>query len=341
MTAPTRHIGIRHIGVVGGGAWGTALAALACEADPAEGRSLLWARNPEVIADINTRQTNRLYLAGVALPNTLQATGDLAALKDCDALILAVPAQSLRDFAARIRDEIGGSAPLVIAAKGIEIGSGLLPAEVLAEVLPDRPLAVLTGPTFAAEVAHGLPAAATLACENAALGAALVQRLGRATFRPYLSDDLIGAQIGGAVKNVLAIACGIVIGRRLGDNARAALITRGLAEMARLAEALGARRETVTGLSGLGDLVLTCSGPQSRNLSLGIALGEGRALAMIMGARRTVAEGVHTARAIGTLAAKHGIEMPICAAVDAVLHADAGIDAMLAALLARPFKSEE
>ena len=172
------------------------------------------------------------------------------------------------------------------------------------------------------------------------LGAALVQRLGRPTFRPYLSDDVIGAQIGGAVKNVLAIACGIVIGRKLGDNARAALITRGLAEMPRLGLALGAKRETLMGLSGLGDLVLTCSGTQSRNLSLVIGLGVGKTLAEIMGARRSVAEGVHTARAIEALALKHGVDMPICAAIDAVLHRQASIDHMLAALLARPFKTE-
>jgi glycerol-3-phosphate dehydrogenase (NAD(P)+) len=327
---------MKKMGVIGGGAWGTALAALSAE----QGDTLLWARNAEVVGSINGSHSNPLYLPDVKLPAALKATGDLAALKDCNALVLAVPAQTLRSFADTIRAALPIAAPIVIAAKGIEISTGLLPAEVLAELLPGRQLAILSGPNFASEIARGLPAASTLACADAALGAALVQRLGRATFRPYLSDDVTGAQIGGAVKNVLAIACGIVIGRRLGDNARAALITRGLAEMTRLGLALGARRETLMGLSGLGDLVLTCSGTQSRNLSLGIALGEGQALETILSARRTVAEGVHTARAIEALALKHGVDMPICAAVDAVLHKAAGIDDMLAALLARPFKME-
>jgi len=324
------------IGVIGGGAWGTALAALSAE----QGNTLLWARNAEVVDSINATHTNPLYLPDVKLPATLRATARLADLKDCDALVLAVPAQTLRPFAEAIRNALPLKAPIVIAAKGIEISTGLLPGDVLAELLPGRPLAILSGPNFATEVARGLPSASTLACADAALGAQLVQRLGRPTFRPYLSDDVIGAQIGGAVKNVLAIACGIVIGRKLGDNARAALITRGLAEMSRLGLALGAKRETLMGLSGLGDLVLTCSGTQSRNLSLGIALGEGKTLEQIMGARRTVAEGVHTARAIEALAGKHGVDMPICAAVDAVLHKFASIDETLAALLARPFRTE-
>ncbi len=327
---------MKKIGVIGGGAWGTALAALSAE----QGETLIWARNADVVRNINAAHANPLYLPDVKLPENLKATGDLAALQDCDALVLAVPAQTLRQFADAIRTNLPVPAPIVIAAKGIEISTGLLPSDVLADVLPGRPLAILSGPNFASEVARGLPSASTLACADEALGAALVQRLGRPTFRPYLSDDVTGAQIGGAVKNVLAIACGIVIGRKLGDNARAALITRGLAEMSRLGLALGAKRETLMGLSGLGDLVLTCSGTQSRNLSLGIALGEGNTLEQIMGARRTVAEGVHTARAIEALAGKHSVDMPICAAVDAVLHKSTAIDETLAALLARPFRTE-
>lgn len=324
------------VGVIGGGAWGTALAALSA----AQGDTLLWARNPDVVAMINRDHANAAYLPDVTLPENLKATGSLKDLGDCGALVLAVPAQSLRDFAAQIAKQLPGHAPIVIASKGIEIASGLLPSEVLASLLPNRPLAILTGPNFAAEIARGLPAAATLACADQGIGERLVQRVGRPTFRPYLSDDVIGAQIGGAVKNVLAIACGIVIGRSLGDNARAALITRGLAEMTRLGLALGAKRETLMGLSGLGDLVLTCSGPQSRNLSLGVALGEGKTLAEIMAGRRTVAEGVHTAKALQVLAKVKHVELPICAAVDAVLHHGASIDDMLAALLSRPFKAE-
>lgn len=327
---------LNRIGVIGGGAWGTALAALSAE----QGDTILWARNTDVVDSINRSHSNPLYLPDVQLPIALKATGDLGDLKDCNALVLAVPAQTLRSFADAIRHALPLDAPLVIAAKGIEISTGLLPSEVLGELLPGRKLAILTGPNFASEVARGLPAASTLACADTELGTALVQRLGRPTFRPYLSDDVIGAQIGGAVKNVLAIACGIVIGKQLGDNARAALITRGLAEMSRLGLALGAKRETLMGLSGLGDLVLTCSGTQSRNLSLGIALGEGRTLEQIMAGRRSVAEGVHTARAIEALAGKHGVDMPICTAVDAILHRNERIDSMLAALLARPFKTE-
>lgn len=324
------------VGVIGGGAWGTALAALGTE----QGEAILWARNADVVAMINRDHANAAYLPDATLPASLKATADLDDLRDCGALVLAVPAQSLRDFAAQIGRHLPGHAPLVIASKGIEMASGLLPSEVIASVLPNRPIAILTGPNFAGEVARGLPAAATLACADAALGERLMQRLGRPTFRPYLSDDVIGAQIGGAVKNVLAIACGIVIGKALGDNARAALITRGLAEMTRLGLAMGAKRETLMGLSGLGDLVLTCSGPQSRNLSLGIALGEGRTLSEIMAGRRTVAEGVHTARALQVLAKQKSVELPICAAVDAVLHQGADIEDMLTALLARPFKAE-
>lgn len=324
------------VGVIGGGAWGTALAALSAE----QGDTVLWARNADVVAMINRDHANAAYLPDVTLPSSLKATGDLKALSDCGALVLAVPAQSLREFGAQIAKQLPGHAPVVIASKGIEIASGLLPSDVLSMVLPNRPLAILTGPNFAAEVARGLPAAATLACADSGIGERLMQRLGRPTFRPYLSDDVIGAQIGGAVKNVLAIACGIVIGRSLGDNARAALITRGLAEMTRLGLALGAKRETLMGLSGLGDLVLTCSGPQSRNLSLGMALGEGKTLNEIMAGRRTVAEGVHTAKALQVLAKAKDVELPICAAVNAILHHGAGIDEMLFALLSRPFKAE-
>jgi glycerol-3-phosphate dehydrogenase (NAD(P)+) len=230
--------------------------------------------------------------------------------------------------------------PVVICTKGIEEVSGALLSEVVAATLPHAPLAVMSGPTFAGEVARGLPTAVTLAAAEAALGARLIAALGTRSFRPYLSDDLIGAEIGGAVKNVLAIACGIVIGRKLGDNARAALITRGLAEMVRLALAKGARAESLMGLSGLGDLVLSCTGLHARSLSLGVALGEGKPLAEILAARRSVAEGVTSAAAATALAQRLGVDMPITAAVDAILHKGAAIDQAVADLLARPFKSE-
>jgi len=260
--------------------------------------------------------------------------------KAADALLLVTPAQHLRSACRSIRPHVAAGVPVVICAKGIELDTGCLMTEAVRAELPDAPLAVLSGPTFAAEVAKGLPTAVTLACADADIGRTLVEAIGGRTFRPYLSDDLVGAQVGGAVKNVLAIACGIVEGRRLGDNARAALITRGLAEIARLGLALGARAETLMGLSGLGDLTLTCSSLQSRNMSLGVALGQGRALAEILGERRSVAEGVYTAKAVTELAAAKGVDMPICAGVDAILNRGADLDRVIEGLMARPFKSE-
>ncbi len=329
---------MQRIGIIGGGAWGSALALTARRA----GRDIvLWVREAEVAAAINRDHLNPLFLPGVALDPGIVATVELAAaVHGADALLLVSPAQHLRGLVAALAPLVPARLPLVICVKGIEEQSGALMSEVVAELLPEAPLAVLSGPTFAAEVARGLPTAVTLASADRALGERLIAALGTRSFRPYLADDLAGAQIGGAVKNVLAIACGIVSGRRLGDNARAALITRGLAEMTRLARAKGGRPETLMGLCGLGDLVLTCTGLQSRNHSLGVALGEGRALAEILAERRSVAEGVTSAAAAAALARRLGVDMPITAAVDAILHHGAAIDGAVAGLLARPFKSE-
>jgi len=328
---------MQSIGIIGGGAWGTALGLVALRA----GRdALLWARETEVIAAINGRQENSLFLPGVALDPRLGATAELAEAADRDLLLLAAPAQHLRDIAGALAPHLKPGTPVVICAKGIEEHSGALLSEVVAEALPQARVALLSGPTFAVEVAKGLPTAITLAATDAALGQRLVQALGSRAFRPYYTDDVAGAQIGGAIKNVIAIACGIVLGRKLGDNARAALITRGLAEMARLALAKGGRAETLMGLSGLGDLTLTCTSLQSRNCSLGAALGEGKRLADILAARRSVAEGVTSAAAAAELAKRLGIEMPIVAAVDAILHRGAAIDAAIEGLLARPFRHE-
>ena len=255
-------------------------------------------------------------------------------------MLLAVPAQHLRAIGAALAAAAPAQVPVVVCAKGIEVATGALMTEIVAATLLGWPCAVLSGPTFAAEVARGLPTAVTLACADATLGRSLIDALGSRTLRPYLADDPVGAEIGGAVKNVLAIACGIVIGRGLGDNARAALITRGLAEIVRLARAKGGRAETLMGLSGLGDLTLTCTSLQSRNYTLGVALGEGQALAAILAGRRSVAEGVTSAPATLALAQRLGIDMPIAAAVDAILHRGAAIDAVIEALLARPFRSE-
>jgi len=325
------------IAVLGGGAWGTALAQAASQENH---DIVLWARDERLVAQINASHENPRYLPGLRLDPAIRATSDLAAVARAEILLLVVPAQHLRALAQRLAPVLLEERPLVICCKGIEQGSGALMSEVLGETLPGKPLAVLSGPTFAGEVARGLPCALTLACGEQSVGLPLLNTLGSRRFRPYLSDDVIGVEIGGAIKNVIAIACGIVIGRGLGENARAALITRGLAEVVRLSRAKGGRAETCMGLSGLGDLTLTCCGLQSRNFSLGVALGEGRALADVLAERHTVAEGVYTAEAVSSLAARLGVEMPICEAVHAVLNLGADLSETIAGLLARPFRTE-
>ena len=328
---------MQRIAVIGAGAWGTALAEMLA----AGGRDVrLWCRRPALAERITAGRENADYLAGLRLSANLTATAAAADLGDAELVLMVTPAQALGEVAAALAPHLPPAAPVLICAKGIERESLRLMSEVAEAVLPGRPLAVLSGPTFATEVARGLPTAVTLAAGDAALGRRLVAAIGGARFRPYLSDDPVGAEIGGAVKNVLAIACGIVIGRRLGDNARAALVTRSLAEMIRLAVARGGRAETLMGLSGLGDLTLTCNGIQSRNLSIGIALGEGRRLAELVAERRSVAEGVFSAAAVVALAGRLGVDMPIAAAVDAILNRGGDIDETIAGLLARPFRDE-
>jgi len=322
------------IGVIGAGAWGTALAQMLAS----DGREvILWAYEPEVVAAINAEHRNPLYLPSATLAPTIRATGDLGDLAEIDTVLVVTPAQVL----GRV---LGGLArpprDLVLCSKGIEAGTGRLMNDAAREASPGSAIAVLSGPTFAHEVAAGLPTAVTLACEGGrAQWERLAPAIARPAFRPYYSDDVTGAEIGGAVKNVLAIACGVVEGLALGQNARAALIARGFSEMLRFGEALGAETETLSGLCGLGDLVLTCSSTSSRNFSLGKALGEGARAADLMADRRTVAEGAHTAPVLADLAARRGIAMPIVAAVDAILK---GEDArkVVAALLARPLRAE-
>jgi glycerol-3-phosphate dehydrogenase (NAD(P)+) len=328
---------ISRIGIVGGGAWGTALAA----ALQRPGREvMLWAREPEVVRDINQTRENTIFLPGVRLPDGIAATNELTAVARSEALLLVVPAQYMRATARHLAPSVAAGTPTVICTKGIEQKTSALMSDIVAEVLPQAPVGMLSGPTFAGEVARGLPAAVTLAISDAAIGRTLVAAFGSARFRPYLSDDVIGAQIGGAVKNVLAIASGIVSGRGLGENARAAVITRGLHEMVRLGEALGARMETLMGLSGAGDLMLTCMSRKSRNFSVGYALGEGNSLADAMGGKPSVPEGVFSASAVIGLAQRMGVEMPISQAVDAVVNRGAAIDRMIEELLSRPFTSE-
>ena len=321
------------LGILGGGAWGTALAQVAVEG----GETLLWAREPEVVESINAVHENSLFLAGRALDPAIRATGDLADLGDCEALLVVTPAQHMRAVLAALPRL---AVPLILCAKGMEEASMKLMHDVAREAQPEAPVAVLSGPTFAHEVAARLPAAVTLAIEDEALGERLRARIARPWFRPYLSDDVVGAEIGGAVKNVLAIACGVVEGRGLGQNARAALISRGFAEMTRFGLARGARAETLAGLSGLGDLVLTCSSTSSRNFSLGKGLGEGRTAADLLADRRTVAEGAFTAPVLRRAANEAGVDMPIVDAVCALLAGHAGADEVVEQLLARPLRTE-
>jgi glycerol-3-phosphate dehydrogenase (NAD(P)+) len=329
--------GISHIGVVGGGAWGTALAMTARRAGRAV---MLWAREADVVAEINRDHRNDAFLPRHVLDPEIRASGALADLAAVDTVLLVTPAQHTRAVAAQLHGILPPDVPVIVCAKGIETDTGtLMPAAVQA-AMPGRTVAMLSGPTFAEEVARGLPTAITLACADADRGRALAAALATAAFRPYWSDDVVGAALGGAVKNVLAIACGIADGRKLGDNARAAVLTRGFAEMARLGVAMGAKLETMAGLAGLGDLTLTCNGPLSRNRSLGVAVGEGANAGAFLSARSSVAEGYYTAPVVADVARRHGVEMPICTAVAQVLHHGAEVEATIRALLARPLRGE-
>jgi glycerol-3-phosphate dehydrogenase (NAD(P)+) len=328
---------IRSVGVVGGGAWGTALAQVGARAGL---DVVLWAREADVVDAINTAHENTPFLPGAALDPGIRAVEVLAAVADCDLILAVAPAQHMRATLVALAPALRPGLPLVLCAKGIEQGSLKLMTEVAAETCPRCALAVLSGPSFAADVARGLPTAVTLACADAALGQAIAEALATPTFRPYWTHDLIGAEAGGAIKNVLAIACGVVEGRGLGRSAHAALVTRGFAELVRLAVALGAEARTLNGLCGLGDLVLTCSSPQSRNMSLGLALGRGATLREALGERRSVVEGVATAPAVRALARKLGVETPIASAMSAVLAGEVDLDAAIGGLLSRPLRSE-
>lgn len=323
------------LAVLGAGAWGTALALQAARAGR---RVTLWARDPARAAAIAAARENARYLPGVALPAGLVVTAELgAALRGAEAAILAVPAQHLRGFLAGLP---AAAPPLVLAAKGVEQASLLLPLEVVEAVRPGQAATVLSGPNFAHEVAAGLPAAAVVASRDPALRERLGDLLATPAFRLYGSDDPVGVQVGGAAKNVIAIAAGAVIGAGLGENARAALVTRGVAELSRLAVALGGKAETAAGLSGLGDLLLTACGPASRNTSLGMALGRGRGLAEVLAERVGVTEGVATAPAMVARAAAAGVELPICAAVADLLEGRLTVAEAMGRLLARPRRDE-
>lgn len=323
------------LAVIGGGAWGTALAQVAATG----GReTLLWALEDDVVAAVNAINENPIYLKGLKLDPAVRATSSFSELATADAWLVVTPAQHMR--AVLGRSPCPGK-PLILCSKGIEESSGKLLHDVAREVCPTSPVAVLSGPTFAHEVAAGLPTAVTLACEDRELGEALRARINLPHFRTYCTDDVAGAEVGGAVKNVLAIACGVAEGRGLGQNARAALIARGFAEMTRFGMAMGGRRETLAGLSGLGDLVLTCSSTSSRNFSLGVAIGEGGDPVELMKDRRTVAEGAHTAPVLDRLSKDLGIDMPLVEAVTMLLTGKVRIDELLTTMLERPPGDEE
>jgi glycerol-3-phosphate dehydrogenase (NAD(P)+) len=319
------------VSVIGAGAWGTALAGVAARA----GRKVtLYARDAAGAAEIATTRINP-RLPQVRLDASVAVTCEIARAATADIILIATPAQHLREAVAALAPHLARATPVIATAKGIERGSHKFMTEVIAETAPDASPAILSGPSFAEDVARGLPTAVTLAAKDEALARALVQALGSSTFRPYHTADVRGVEIGGAAKNVLAIAAGIVMGRNLGASAQAALTTRGFAELVRLGRACGARGETMAGLSGLGDLILTCASPQSRNLALGIALGRGQAPS-----RDKLAEGEFTAPVLIELAASQNVDMPVSHAVAAILRGAVTIDDAIESLLTRPFKAE-
>ena len=328
---------MKKAGVIGGGAWGTALAQVCARAGL---ETTLWAREADVVASVNTSHENTSFLPGIDLDPAIRATGDLAELAASDLVLAVAPAQHLRATLAAFAPHVRDGLQILLCAKGVEQGSLKLMTEVLAETIPRAAPAVLSGPSFAGEVARGLPTAVTLACPEEDCARDLAELIATPTFRPYFATDMIGAEAGGAVKNVLAIACGIVEGRGLGRSAHAALIPRGFSELTRLAVALGGQAETVAGLCGLGDLVLTCSSPQSRNMSVGLALGRGQTLEEALAGKLSVAEGVASAPAVRQLARKLGVDVPICEATAAILAGEVGVDEAIRGLLSRPLREE-
>lgn len=337
----------KSIAVVGAGSWGSALALTAAHA----GRNVtLWARRQDIVDEINLKHSNTRYLEGIELPEDLVATTDLAeAVANAGCVLMVTPSTTIREMARRLNGVLAPRVPVIVCAKGIELGTGKLMTEVAGEELPGHEVGALSGPTFADETAKRLPTAVTVASafnlktdtgDNDILAARVAVSLGSETFRPFISDDVIGVEVGGAVKNVLAILCGMIIGAGFAANTRAALITRGLDEMKALAEALGGRRETVTGLAGIGDLILTCSSTQSRNLRYGIELGQGIPRNEIFGGIPVVVEGIANASSIMKLATKKGVSMPIVASVYGVLHEDRNLAETFSELWTRPFEAE-
>ena len=326
------------VGIIGGGSWGTALALAAHRAGS---KVTIVTRNKNVMSSIKEHRMNDIYLPHVFIDPAIEVTDDMKKACDCETIVMAVPSNCMRSACIAISDFVGTDVPIIIANKGLEKGSLLLMNEVVSSVLPKNIIAVLSGPNFAIEVARGKPSATTLACSDEEIGNRLIYALGSKYFRPYLTDDIIGTQIGGVVKNVVAIACGIAYGNQLGENARAALISRGFAEMLRLCMAKGGRSETLMGLAGMGDLILTCSSMHSRNTSFGLALSRSTPVGeVVVNEGRGVIEGANSVESIVKLATRHQIDMPICEAVHQVLTEEMTIENAINVLLDRPFSSE-
>lgn len=321
-----------HIGIIGAGAWGTALAILA---NRAGSKVTLWTRNEQTIESIRTRRENVQYLPDQFIDPAIDVTDQTDFIASCDMLLMTVPAQAMRTVAISLSDAMPVNMPLIIASKGIERGSLLLMSEVLQTILPHNPIGVLSGPNFAREAAQGLPTATTLAIHNPQLGEMIAYAIGGKYFRLYVNSDIIGVQVAGAVKNVLAIAAGMVEGMGLGENARAALISRGLVEIGRLVRAKGGEEETLMGLSGIGDILLTCTSRKSRNYSLGVSIGR-----EAMRASGGLTEGVATAESVTQLARRLGVAMPIANAVHEVLSGTLDLNTAVSRLLERPLVSE-
>ncbi|MDA0707677.1 MAG: NAD(P)-dependent glycerol-3-phosphate dehydrogenase [Proteobacteria bacterium] len=325
------------IAIVGGGAWGTALAQMVTRAGC---EAVLWAREIDVVKSINENHENTVFLPGIKLSEKIRATSNHSDLSDADFIFMVVPAQFVRLILSEIKPHISESAAIVLCAKGIEQSTGSRMTEIVTDVLPKSPIVVLSGPTFAREVAIGLPSAVTIASKYQQVVKKLSNAIGQPSFRPYLSRDVVGAEIGGALKNVLAIACGITAGRKMGENARAALITRGMSEIVRFGEIYGAERTTMMGLCGLGDLILTCSSLQSRNMSLGYAIGEGKSVKDIMSGRKSIAEGYYTASILAKICREEKIDLPIVLAVNDILHEGKDLSTVIDDLLNRPIVNE-
>ncbi|MEZ5691515.1 MAG: NAD(P)H-dependent glycerol-3-phosphate dehydrogenase [Rickettsiales bacterium] len=326
------------VGVIGGGAWGTALSIIA---NRAGSKVTLATRNANVVSSINRMRSNEIYLPSIFIDPNIEISNQFVDACKGDIVILAAPSYCLRTVCISISDMLPADVIVMVASKGIERGSLMLMSEVVGTILPSNPVAIISGPNFADESARGQPTATTIACENHDLWDILMYGIGGRLFRPYMTDDIIGTQIGGVVKNVIAIACGIAVGKEMGQNTQAALVTRGFAEMSRLAIAKGGKYETLMGLSGLGDLLLTCGSEKSRNMSFGKEIGKGNSIDELFSNRgRTALEGVVSSESVHNLARKYNISMPICEAVYSIVHEDAPVERVINELLERPFVTE-